>query len=434
MRPCYVFIIITIKKTGMTLKKLFCFIIVVFSGIALSAQNSTSSPYSGFGIGELEMSSGGQNTAMGQTGIALRSNLFMNTANPASLTAIDPQGFLLDMGFNFKYTQLKNTSKTIDVNDGNLSWIQMGFPISKKFFGGISLNPKSSVGYNIYTTKTLEGTSLFYPAIYEGTGGLSEAAGLLAFKLNKNISFGAKIGYLWGNVAQTRTQSLDIYSTSYTLTQEDKIRYSGSYFDLGTQISVPLSSKTTMVLGGVVGLSSKLNSEISTTIEKAYNSTSEVMADNVKSSKLMKLPLDLGGGVSLLYGPKWVATFDYKHSNWEDATLKVSSGTLSTNNSYRTGLEFSPKTDPTTFRQATKYRLGYRYESGYLKLYNNQIHEQALTFGIGLPIKKGRNYANFSFELGSRGTLKANLVQEKFVKLTCNFNLWEKWFVKRQFD
>lgn len=402
--------------------------------MALLAQNSTSSPYSGFGIGELEMSSGGRNTAMGQTGIALRSNLFLNTANPASLTALDPKGFLIDMGFNFKYTQLKNNSKSVNVKDGNLSWIQMGFPISKKFFGGLTLNPKSSVGYNIYTEKTLSGTSSFYPATYEGTGGLSEAAGLLAFKLNNYISLGSKVGYIWGNVSQTIDQSVYVYSTSYELIQEAKIRYSGAYFDLGTQIIVPFSSKTTVVLGGVVGLSSKLNSETSTTITKAYNSSSDVVSSDVKTSNSMTLPIDIGGGISVLYGPKWIATVDYKYSNWEDATLKVRSGNLSINNSYRAGIEFSPKNDPGIFRQVAKYRLGYRYETGYLKLYNNQINEQALTFGLGYPIRKGRNYANFSFEVGSRGTLKANLVQEKFMKLTCSFNLWENWFIQRQYD
>ena len=68
----------------MTLKKYIGIVLLSFSGMALHAQNSTTSPYSGFGIGELEMSSGGRNAAMGQTGIALRSNLFLNTANPAS--------------------------------------------------------------------------------------------------------------------------------------------------------------------------------------------------------------------------------------------------------------------------------------------------------------------------------------------------------------
>lgn len=408
-------------------------ILLSISQMALHAQNSNSSPYSGFGIGELDMSSGGRNTAMGQTGIALSSDLFLNTANPASFTALKPVGFLLDIGLNFKYTQLKNAKKSVEVNDANLSWIQMGFPISKKFFGGFSLNPKSSVGYKIYTKKTLDGTSLSYPAIYEGTGGLSEAAGLLAFKMNKHISMGLKAGYLWGTVAQTNDQSGDILSTTYLITEEEKISYYGSYVNLGTQIFLPLSSKYTLVLGGILGLSSKLNSENSTTITKAYNSSAEVMSTDVITTNSMKLPLELGGGIALS-SSQWVATFDYKHANWKEATLQVNSRTMATNNSYRTGLEFEPKNDGVNFKQVARFRIGYRYDTGYLKLYNNQIDEQAITLGVGLPFRKSRNYANFSFEIGERGTLKANLLQEKFVKLTCNFNLWENWFVKRQID
>ncbi|MBV5348928.1 hypothetical protein JZU61_04630, partial [bacterium] len=196
----------------MKFKIIFFIFLITIPGITLRAQNSTSSPYSGFGIGELEMSSGGRNAAMGQTGIASRSSLFLNTANPASLTTIEPQSFLLDMGLNFKYTKLENSTKSVNVTDGNLSWIQIGFPITRKIFGGITLNPKSSVGYNIFSAKTIDGTSISYPSVYEGTGGLSEAAGLLAWKLTKNISLGAKAGFMWGNVTQTLNQSIAVSS------------------------------------------------------------------------------------------------------------------------------------------------------------------------------------------------------------------------------
>ena len=416
------------------MKYIFSILLLLVPGINLLAQNSTSSPYSGFGIGELEMASGGRNTAMGQTGIALRSNLFMNTTNPAALTTIEPQCFLYDMGVYFKYTKLENSTKSVNVTDGNLSWLQMGFPISKKLFGGITLNPKSSVGYNIYTAKTIDGTSIYYPAIYEGTGGLSEAAGLLAWKLSKNISLGAKAGYLWGNVTQTLNQDVAISSTTYSIAQEDNIHYSGGYFNLGTQISIPVNAKSSFVLGGIAGISSKLNTKTATTITRTYSSTSEVVSSDVQTSGSMKLPLDIGAGISFLYGSKWVATIDVKQCNWKDATIDFNPNKLTTNNSFRGGLEFSPKEDKRFFRQTTKYRLGYRYETGYLKLYNNQIHEQALSFGIGIPIRKDKNFANFSVELGTRGTKVAHLVKENFVKLNCSFNLWDKWFIKRQIE
>ena len=407
---------------------------LIASTISLLAQNSTSSPYSGFGIGELEIASGGRNAGMGQTGIALRSSLFLNTVNPASLTTIEPQGFMLDIGVYFKSTKLENTSKSVNVNDGNLSWLQIGFPITKKLFGGFTLNPKSSVGYNIYTTKTIDGTSISYPSVFEGTGGLSEAAGLLAWKASKNISLGAKSGVMWGNVTQTLNQEISVSSTNYTITQEDNIHYLGGYFNLGTQISIPVNAKSSFVLGGTTGFSSRLNSKTSTTITRTYGSTSEIISSDVKSSNSMKLPLDIGIGISYLYGSKWVATFDAKQSNWKDARIDYNPSKLTINKSFRGGLEFSPKEDTRTLRQTTKYRMGYRYETGYLKIYNNQIHEQAISFGVGIPIRKDRSFANFSVELGTRGTTAAHLVKEDFIKLNCSFNLWDRWFTKRKFE
>ncbi len=417
----------------MKFKIIFFVLLITIPEITLLAQNSTSSPYSGFGIGELEISSGGRNVGMGQTGIALRSNLFLNTTNPASLTSMDPQSFLLDMGLYFKYTHLKNSTKSANSDDGNLSWIQMGFPISKKLFGGLAINPKSSVGYSIYTEKTIEGTETTYPAIYEGTGGLSEAAGMLAWKLTKNISFGGKFGYVWGNVTKTQSQSIYVSSGNFEIDQEDKVRYRGGYFDFGTQISIPINSKSSIVWGGVAGISSLLNANTSTTIYKTYSSATTVVSSDVKTLHSMKLPLDIGTGVSLLYGSKWVATIDVKQCNWKKATVDYNSKKLTTNTSFRGGLEFTPKED-LSFRQKTKYRMGYRYETGYLKLYNNQIHEQAVSFGVGLPIRKDRSYANFSVELGTRGTKATHLVKEDFIKLNCSFNLWDRWFVKRQIE
>lgn len=400
----------------------------------LMAQNNTSSPYSGFGIGELEMASGGRNTAMGQTGIGLRSDLFLNTENPAALTAIDQQNFLYDMGIHFTYTQLSNVNKKVDVTNGNLSWIQMAFPVSKKLFAGLSVNPKSSVGYNIYTTHTIEGTNISYPAIYEGSGGLSEAAALLAWKVTKNISLGAKGGYLWGNVTQTLDQTLSVTSTSYNISQVDQVHYSGAYLNGGAQIGIPLSENSGFVFGAIAGISSNLNAKTSTTITKTDGTTSENFSTDAVTYSSTKLPLDLGFGVSYQHGPQLVVTADYRQSHWEDAPLAVRSYQLTTDRSYRTGIEFAPKNDPKFLRQVNRYRLGYRYETGYLEIYNTQIHEQAVTMGIGVPIKKDRSYANFTLEMGLRGTQSSHLVEEKFIKLHCSINFWDRWFIKRKFD
>jgi hypothetical protein len=416
------------------MKFIFSSLLLLFTGVSLWAQNSTNSPYSRFGIGELEISSGGRSAGMGQTGIALRSNVFFNSVNPAALTEIEPQSFMLDMGFNLKYTHLENVSKSTNANNGNLSWVQIGFPISKKFFGGLTINPRSAVGYKIFMPKTVEGTFIDYPSTYEGTGGLSEASGLLAWKINKYVSLGGKVGYMWGNVTESIDQYIDIISTSYEILQENNIHYSGGYFNFGTQIKIPVNSKSSFILGGIAGLSSSLNADQSTNITKTFGSVSEIILTNSKSYYSKKLPVDVGVGISYQYGKKWLGTFDVKQSNWNDANLVFDSNKLTKNNSYRGGLEYAPKEGANSFRQTAKYRIGYRYESGYLKIYDTQISEKALSVGFGMPIRRDKSFANFSLEFGTRGTTKQNLVKENFVKFSVSLNLYDRWFFKRQID
>lgn len=63
----------------------------------LAAAQSPISPYSLFGIGSIDNSSHGAYTGMGGIGTGLRESNVLNTANPASLTAMKKQTFVLDL-------------------------------------------------------------------------------------------------------------------------------------------------------------------------------------------------------------------------------------------------------------------------------------------------------------------------------------------------
>ena len=69
-------------------KILFCLLAFYTPVSIVIAQNTTNSPTSMFGLGELSTGEGGQYAGLGGTGIALRGNNFLNNANPASLTEL----------------------------------------------------------------------------------------------------------------------------------------------------------------------------------------------------------------------------------------------------------------------------------------------------------------------------------------------------------
>ena len=79
-------------------RNLILLLTLCHSTLLIYSQNTTNSPTSMFGLGELSTGEGGQYSGLGGAGIALQSYNFLNTANPASLTAIEGQRFLIDAG------------------------------------------------------------------------------------------------------------------------------------------------------------------------------------------------------------------------------------------------------------------------------------------------------------------------------------------------
>lgn len=409
------------------MKPLAFIIILPLSILVVSGQNSTNSPYSAFGIGELEYTGGNRNMGMGGCGIALRSAINLNSSNPASLTAIPQQSLAIDIGINLKYTNLKNQYKSADVLNGNVSWANLAFPINRTFAASLSLNPKSSVGYLIYSTKSLEGTNTSYPVTYKGEGGLNEASASLGALITKKFSLGLKSSILWGNLIKTTEETA---LPSSIITRVDDTHYSGIYFKPGFQYQTKLSSNTVLTIGGIAAFSSYLNGSTDLTI----TSSSETVVSETEKVNQIKLPFEVGAGMSLEFKSKYLVTFDYNRSDWKTVDLNLNSKNLNINNSYHLGLEIAPKNDPLRKGQTPRYRIGALYQSGYLNIYGTQISSYAATCGISLPIRKDLNSINFSLEAGRQGSLKSQLVSETYLKLNCSFNLWERWFVQRKYD
>ncbi len=415
------------------MNKLFFTLIFALIIIPGFGQNNTNSPYSVFGIGELDFTGGGRNIGMGSTGVALRSNLFLNSVNPASLTAIDPKSLGFDMGFNMKLSNLENTKKTVNVLNGNISWLQIAFPITSNLTAAISMNPKSSVGYTIYSTKPFEGTNGTYPVLYTGTGGLSETAISLGLKCFKNLSVGATTSFLWGDMNKQTEEFTPVGSISSILENRD-IRYTGVSVKTGFQYYKDLTDKVNFTLGGTADFSGNLNSTYDLTISEVSSSATTAILTEKNAHDDMNLPVKFGLGMALGFNHKTTFTLDYNRSDWTNANVNLSSKKLNINNSFHFGAEFSPKYDAGRTGESMKYRVGALYQTGYINVYGIPIDSYAVTLGMSVPIRRDRSSLNFSLEAGRQGTLQKLMVRESYLKLNCSFNLWERWFVKRAYD
>mgnify|MGYP000415625678 CR=1 FL=1 len=80
------------------------------------------------------------------------------------------------------------------------------------------------------------------------------------------------------------------------------------------------------------------------------------------------------------------------------------------------------------------YRAGIRFEDTGLKINNESINEFGISFGVGLPVGNFFSNANLGIEIGKRGTINQNLVEENFINFQISLSLNDRWFIKRKYN
>ena len=113
--------------------------------IAASAQsNNTESPYSRFGLGRLDKQTSHALRGMGGLTSAIRDNMIINPANPASYTAVDSMTFLFDFGLSMGMNMLTEAGKRDARMVGNFDYATALIPLGKHFAASAGLVPYST--------------------------------------------------------------------------------------------------------------------------------------------------------------------------------------------------------------------------------------------------------------------------------------------------
>ncbi|HQI46461.1 MAG TPA: hypothetical protein PLC59_10425, partial [Bacteroidales bacterium] len=138
-------------------KKIYVIFLVlnVFFSVYTFSQTRISSPYSRYGLGDLQNAKYIGNLAMGGIGIAFRQPSSVNYSNPASYTVFDTNAFVLETGINSQTVKLSTNNQNQRSNYTSLSHLAFGFPVTKWWGSSIGLLPYSHVGYKISNYETL---------------------------------------------------------------------------------------------------------------------------------------------------------------------------------------------------------------------------------------------------------------------------------------
>jgi len=400
--------------------------------------NATTSPYSRYGLGDLESYSFGRSTAMGGATLASRYGLQINTANPASYTATDSLNFLFEFGIQGNFTKYKTDISSMKSNDVNFNYYMMGFRINEWMAASLGIVPYSNVGYNVQVIGDVENTGA-YQTTYYGEGTISDAMFGLAIQPWKYISVGANLNYRFGNLRRS-SELLFAESDLYLLQRYSTLRLRDFGLEFGVQAIMPMTDNRHFVLGIVFENKPTYTGAASDIVQKniSYGTASDQDTLFYQSEEKGKIVFPTTLGIGLSYGKKDVyeINFDYYYQKWSEATFFGSPSQFLTDlNKFAVGAEWIP--EKYSIRNAFKriaYRGGFKYEQTYHTFNGHQVNSFGITFGLGIPLYRSNSTINLSAEIGKRGTTSYGLVLENYAKVNLSANLHDLWFIQRKID
>ncbi|MBP5419966.1 MAG: hypothetical protein J6Y72_09190 [Bacteroidales bacterium] len=418
--------------------------IVLMLSLTISAQNSTSSPYSLYGMGILAPKENAAAAGMGHTGVALAPSDWVNIANPAALSGLDSLTFYFNFQVKAFYAHEATSSHAQSVYSGNIDGITMGFRGSKWWAACIGYAPYSTVGYNMTEKKNIAGTAnSWYDIYYTGSGGLQQAFFNNAVTLFDHITLGIGAGAIWGAISKKETADfsnteITTFGPTVLLGGErvynlKKYTMNNWYLEYGIQFDFNIG-KNNFRLGATFSDRTNMHSSYDHIVSNDISS--ELFFDDVTPlEEEFAVPRMYAGGLAYTRG-KFTATCDYHFNEWGDV-LNVKFGesiNFRDNHSIGGGMEWRCGRREDPFYKRLTFRLGGYYESSYIKMRGVTLGSYAGTLGITIPMGRSANSIVIGYEYRKRGTTFNGLVEEKFNNFKIALNIHETWFMKSKFD
>lgn len=432
-------------------------ILVTLSLTDVKAQQSgTTSPYSRYGIGDLQSVEFVRYAAIGGTTVALRDDSYpsyVNFNNPASYSSIKHTTF--DFGAKAQFIKLENNTASETKNNASFSYFTLGFPI-KKLRGGLAfgLRRYSQVGYQLSEQKVLEDIGNAN-LTYTGEGGLNQFFMGTGFSIcddsTHTLALGFNASYLFGALSNIRNVEPDTSdSNSLNLRYEETTNLGGLYFNYGLQYKLHFDNDFAIGVGFIHSINDQIKGSLTSVAERYALSTSgnptfqDTTYYNKNVGSGVTIPQAFGVGLSIESGTKWLFAADYKWQNWSRYEAFGQTDNLADSWRGSFGFEYSPnrlERAPKKFFQKTAYRFGGYYSTTYLQLNNTQLNDYGLTLGFGFPLSRTAydfgaiSNINIAAEFGQRGTLASNLIRESYINLRVGFTLNDAgWFKQRKYD
>ncbi|MBS6467652.1 hypothetical protein I6E18_08485 [Phocaeicola barnesiae] len=403
----------------------------IMGAVAANAQSSTNSPYTRYGLGELSDQAFAHNAAMGGIGYALRSSEQINVMNPASYSAVDSLSFMFDIGMGLKSSNYQENGYKTNAKNASFDYLAMQFRLHPRVGFAVGFTPYSNVGYKFSRTSDIENsddvtlTNTFY-----GDGGLQQIFGGIGFKILDNLSIGANVGYLYGEIDYQTLATLS--NGGDQTTTYNNISINSYIANFGLQYTQKLSKTDKVTLGLVYGLGHDLKSTETKGIQVTDGSSySELTEETIKDS--YGIPSTFGAGLTWQHKQNLTVGADYTLQQFENVKYDNSTDFYKNRTRIGAGIEYMPSLYGRNYLSRIRYRAGAYYSSSYMKLpeYDGP-KEWGVSAGFGLPLHLFQRNTVLSITgqyVRVLPSVKGMLSENRFVlKLGLTFN--EHWFMK----
>ena len=415
---------------------LFCLIVVVNP---LFAQ-STSSPFSTFGIGERYSTALTNNQGMAGVGVSQPQFWYTNNQNPALLVYNNLTFF--HAGLAIEQRAISSDTLTEKTKAGNMNYLVTSFPVKwNRWVTSFAISPYTTVKYNLKSVEFANGTGERFDKFEQGSGGITQVSWSNGVRLTPDLSVGVRASYLFGSIfnlyqnrSQTPNQPLHYYATI-----EDRSYVKDFIFGAGVSFSKDsLFSRDRFRLsfGAYYEFAGNLTTRTSTMLYRSSvpgNNGVKIDLDTLTSTKgIISIPPGLTAGVALSRGD-WSLATEFSYYDWS-SFKSVNADDEGLKESFRIAIggEMTPDTYSENYLKRMTYRLGASVEELPYLANNQKVHDLGINFGMSLPA--GRSSLDLGFRYGRRGNRTENLLEENYFRIYFGLSFNDQWFIQRKFD
>lgn len=403
------------------------------------AQNSTISPYSFFGIGDLRPGATIEDQQMGGIGMYTDS-IHISLLNPAGYGKLKLTAYTF--GASNRQYRLETFDEQQNTGVTSMEYIGLAFPISKRFGVGLGVKPRTSVGYALDSESTDDNGDIV-TNVFSGDGGLNQVYLSVGAQILPNLHVGVTGKFNFGLLENQRLQTVE--GVQFGTIDAREADMNGFDFNYGLTYTPKIRGKYTLFTSARVNTQVNLvstNSQVIGSFDVSSGEEVEVVEVDLESMGLryteLKIPTIASFGLGFGQDKKWFAGAEYsfqEFSSFENPFVSVENLEYVDASTIAFGVYFIPDyASFTSYLKRVNYRAGLRYDKTGIKINGKEIDNFGITFGVGLPLGRAFSNMNIGFELGRRGTSAAGLLEENYLKVGIGLSLNDRWFQKRQIN